>query len=45
VGPIRFVRVVWNGMSETVFSSYVHLPDPERLVEEFAVVKGFLCGC
>ena len=45
VGPICFVRVVWNGMSETVFSSYVHLPDPEHLAGEFAVVKEFLCSC
>ena len=45
VGPICFVRVIWNGMSETVFSSYVHLPDPEHLAGEFEVVKEFLCSC
>ena len=42
VGRIRFTRVVWNGVSETVFSSYVHIPDPADLAVEYAVVKEFL---
>ncbi|MBW3011744.1 radical SAM protein, partial [Candidatus Woesearchaeota archaeon] len=42
VGEIKFYRVHYNGMSDTCFSSFVHMPEKHELSKEYYVLEKFL---
>jgi hypothetical protein len=42
VGRIKFTRIVHDDKTDTVFSSYVHVPDKDELGMENAVIKSIV---